>query len=155
MNINAGARCVCDANLKHTHHVPTMATAPSQAWRIQKLRKCSGCDLLQYCYKGDRQGAERIRRAAKRIKEETGADIDYGFRVYRLDKSNMQDVYYKPQDYDQGQIDAFADNVKPDRTADDLLAQVMLDWGLPLSLKIKQVKIKTWFPNTDVCVNAR
>jgi adenine-specific DNA-methyltransferase len=67
--------------------------------------------------------------------------LDTGFRVYRLDESNMQEVYYKPQDYDQKQMDAFADNVKPDRTADDLLAQVMLDWGLALSLKIERVTI--------------
>lgn len=86
-------------------------------------------------------GKERIRRAAKKIKEETGADIDYGFRVYRLDSSNMQDVYYRPQDYRQDNLDLFADNVKPDRTPDDLLAQVMLDWGLPLSLKIEQATI--------------
>jgi adenine-specific DNA-methyltransferase len=84
---------------------------------------------------------ERIRRAANKIKEETKADIDYGFRVYRLDSSNMQDVYYKPQDYDQGQLDLLADNVKPDRTSDDLLAQVMLDWGLPLSLKIESAVV--------------
>lgn len=86
-------------------------------------------------------GKERVRRAAKRIKEETNADIDYGFRVYQLDESNMHDVYYKPQDYQQGQLDVFADNVKPDRTADDLLAQVMLDWGLSLSLKIEQIVV--------------
>lgn len=86
-------------------------------------------------------GKERIRRAAKKIKDETGADIDYGFRVYRLDESNMQDVYYRPQALDQSQLDAFADNVKPDRTEDDLLAQVMLDWGLPLSLKIEQTNV--------------
>jgi len=86
-------------------------------------------------------GKERIRRAAKKIKEETNADIDYGFRVYRLDSSNMQDVYYKPKDYDQSNLDLFGDNVKSDRTADDLLAQVMLDWGLPLSLKIEQVEV--------------
>lgn len=84
---------------------------------------------------------ERIRRAAKKIKEETKADIDYGFRVYRLDSSNMQDVYYRPQDMQQGSLDLFADHIKPDRTADDLLAQVMLDWGLPLSLKIDQKTI--------------
>lgn len=86
-------------------------------------------------------GKERIRRAAKKIKEETGADIDYGFRVYRLDSSNMEDVYYKPQDYKQGTMDLFADNVKSDRTAEDLVAQVMLDWGLPLSLPIEQKTI--------------
>ena len=87
-------------------------------------------------------GKERIRRAANKIKEETNADIDYGFRVYRLDSSNMQDVYYKPQDYDQSNLNLFADNVKPDRTADDLLAQVMLDRGLPLSLKIAQAEVQ-------------
>jgi len=86
-------------------------------------------------------GKERIRRAAKKIKEETEAAIDYGFRVYRLDSSNMQEVYYRPQDYQQATLDLFADNVKPDRTADDLLAQVMLDWGLPLSLKIERATV--------------
>jgi len=86
-------------------------------------------------------GKERIRRAGKEIKEETGADIDYGFRVYRLDESNMQDVYYKPHEYDQSKMELFSDNVKSDRTADDLLAQVMIDWGLPLSLKIEQAQV--------------
>lgn len=82
-------------------------------------------------------GKERIRRAGIKIKEGSKADLDYGFRVYKLDSSNMQDVYYKPQDYNQDQIDAFADNVKADRTPEDLLTQVLLDWGLPLSLKIE------------------
>lgn len=86
-------------------------------------------------------GKKRIRNAAINIKEETKADIDYGFRVYRLDESNMQDVYYKPQDYSQDNLKLFEDNVKPDRTPDDLLAQIMLDWGLPLSLKIEQANI--------------
>lgn len=86
-------------------------------------------------------GRNRIQLAGQKIKDETNADIDYGFRVYRLDESNMQDVYYKPQDYKQENLELFGDNVKPDRTADDLLAQVMLDWGLPLSLKIEQQTI--------------
>jgi adenine-specific DNA-methyltransferase len=84
---------------------------------------------------------ERIKRANKKIKEETNADIDYGFRVYRLDSSNMQDVYYKPQDYHQSTLGLVVDHVKPGRTADDLLAQVMLDWGLPLSLRIEQTVV--------------
>ncbi len=83
-------------------------------------------------------GKERIRRAAKKIKEETGADIDYGFRVYRLDESNMNDVYYLPQDYEQEKIQEFSQNIKMDRTAEDLLTQIILDWGLPLSLPIEQ-----------------
>lgn len=66
---------------------------------------------------------------------------DKGFRVYRLDSSNMQDVYYKPQDYNQNTLDLFADNVKEDRSAEDLVAQIMLDWGLALSLPIERKTI--------------
>jgi adenine-specific DNA-methyltransferase len=108
--------------------VPQEVELNSDAW---KLGFKTICDM----------GKERIRLAAKKIKEETGADIDYGFRVYSLDESNMKDVYYRPQDLDQNKMDLFGDNVKPDRTEDDLLAQVMLDWGLPLSLKIEQVNV--------------
>ncbi|ENA1801206.1 site-specific DNA-methyltransferase [Flavobacterium psychrophilum] len=68
-------------------------------------------------------------------------NLDKGFRVYKLDSSNMQDVYYTPNQYEQGQLDLLSDNIKPDRTSDDLVAQIMLDWGLPLSLKIEQTKI--------------
>jgi adenine-specific DNA-methyltransferase len=78
----------------------------------------------------------RIKYASQVISNETGASIDYGFRVFRLDESNMQDVYYRPTDYSQTNLELFADNVKPDRTPEDLLVQVMLDWGLSLSLKI-------------------
>lgn len=104
------------------------------------------CDESSEAFKSGYQliseiGKERIRRAAKKIKEETAAEIDYGFRVYRLDESNMQDVYYRPQELDQAKMDLFGDNVKQDRTEDDLLTQVMLDWGLPLSLKIEQANV--------------
>ena len=75
------------------------------------------------------------------VLEQKIANLDTGFRVHRLADSNMQDVYYRPHEYRQEQLDLFADNVKPDRTPDDLLAQVMLDWGLPLSLKIEQLDI--------------
>lgn len=86
-------------------------------------------------------GKERIRRAAKKIKEVTKADIDYGFRVYKLDSSNMQEVYYTPKDFTQDLLSQLEDNIKPDRTADDLVAQIMLDWGLPLSYKIEKTTI--------------
>ena len=86
-------------------------------------------------------GEERIRRAGKKIKEETGADIDYGFRVFRVDSSNMKDVYYKPIDYTQEQLSLYADNIKPDRTPEDLLFQVMLDLGVLLSSKIDEEEI--------------
>lgn len=86
-------------------------------------------------------GKERIRRAGKKIKEENagkeGIDkLDIGFRVLKLDCSNMQDVYYTPQEFTMN--DLFADNVKPDRTAEDLLFQVMLDLGVELSATIEQ-----------------
>lgn len=68
--------------------------------------------------------------------------LDTGFRVYRLADSNMQDVYYKPQDYKQENLELFANNIKPDRTPDDLLAQIMLSWGLPLHYKIKQLTVQ-------------
>ena len=86
-------------------------------------------------------GKERIRRAGRKIKEENagkdGIDkLDIGFRVLKLDSSNMQDVYYTPKEFTER--DLFADNVKPDRTAEDLLFQVMLDLGVELSATIEQ-----------------
>ena len=91
-------------------------------------------------------GKERIRRAGKKVKEEAGLkgqDLDIGFRVLKIDSSNMQDVYYSPDDLHKQ--DLFQDNVKPDRTAEDLLFQVMLDLGVELSSKIitKQINGKT------------
>lgn len=86
-------------------------------------------------------GEERIRRAGAKIKAETGADIDYGFRVFRVDSSNMQDVYYRPAEVEQTQMEMMADNIKPDRTPEDLLFQVMLDLGILLSSKIEETEI--------------
>jgi len=86
-------------------------------------------------------GKERIRRAGKKIKEETGADIDYGFRVLKLDSSNMQDVYYNPNAMSQSLLESTIDNVKSDRTPLDLLFQVMLELGVELSAKIVEHKI--------------
>ncbi len=86
-------------------------------------------------------GEERIRRAGKVIKEETGANIDYGFRVLKIDSSNMKDIYYCPNETDQMQLDMFADNIKEDRTPEDLLFQVMLDLGVLLSSKIEETEI--------------
>lgn len=68
--------------------------------------------------------------------------LDTGFKVFKVASSNMQDVYYKPQDYDQGQLDVFADNIKEDRTSEDLLTQILLDWGLPLTLKTETLTIQ-------------
>jgi len=86
-------------------------------------------------------GEERIRRAGKKIKGETNAEIDYGFRVYKIDSSNMKDIYYKTNDLKQEQLELFESNIKEDRTSYDLLTQVMLDLGLTLDLKIEEKKI--------------
>jgi adenine-specific DNA-methyltransferase len=83
-------------------------------------------------------GKERIRRAAQKIKEETGADIDYGFRVFKADSSNMKDVYYRPEELTQQQLIETISNIKEDRTGEDLLVHVMLEWGLELSLPMKK-----------------
>ena len=87
-------------------------------------------------------GKERIRRAGKKIKEEsplTTQDLDTGFRVLKLDSSNMQDVYYTPADFNER--DLFEDNIKTDRTDEDLLFQTMIDLGIELSAKIEKRSI--------------
>ena len=86
------------------------------------------CDMAQ----------ARIKKAGAKIKQETNADIDYGFRVYKTDTTNMKDVYYMPNDLEQGNLAEFESNIKEDRTTDDLLTQVILDLGLSLDLKIEE-----------------
>lgn len=85
-------------------------------------------------------GKERIRRAGKKIKEEsplTTQDLDIGFRVYRLDESNYENVSLSPKEYKQDQLDLFANNIKPDRTDLDLLYGAMLAWGVRLDLPLQ------------------
>ena len=88
---------------------------------------------------------ERIRRSGKKIKEEsplTTQDLDIGFRVLKLDDSNMNDVYYAPTDYSQGLLKQLGSNIKTDRTDLDLLFGCLLEWGLPLSLPYSSEKIE-------------
>lgn len=89
-------------------------------------------------------GKERIRRAGAKIKEEAGLtaqNLDVGFRVLKCDTSNMKDIYYSPSDFDMNLLDMMADNIKEDRTPEDLLFQVMLDLGVELSSKIEETTI--------------
>lgn len=88
-------------------------------------------------------GKERIRRAGKKIKEEnpSATNLDVGFRVLKLDSSNMKDVYYKSSDYAQDLLSSLESNIKEDRTPLDLLFQVMLELGKPLSAKIEEEEI--------------
>lgn len=85
-------------------------------------------------------GKERIRRAGSKIKEEsplTTQNLDTGFRVLKLDSTNMEDIYYAPADINQANLFSLVDNVKPDRTSEDLLFQVMLELGATLDSKIE------------------
>lgn len=89
-------------------------------------------------------GKERIRRAGKKIKEEspsTTQDLDIGFRVLKLNSTNMQDIYYSPKDISQADLFSQVDNVKPDRTGEDLLFQVMLELGATLDSKIETTTV--------------
>ena len=86
-------------------------------------------------------GKERIRRAGAKIKADsplTTQTLDTGFRVLKCDTSNMKDVYYSPAEYEMTMFDSLADNIKEDRTAEDLLFQIMLDLGVTLSSKIEE-----------------
>lgn len=107
------------------------------------------CDEKSEAYKAGYKticdiGKERIRRAGKKIKEEnplTTQELDIGFRVLKLDSSNMKDVYYRSSDYNQDLLSSLESNIKEDRTPIDLLFQVMLELGKPLSAKIEENEI--------------
>jgi type III restriction system methylase len=114
-------------------------TAKKVAQNAVKLLDCIGvphtiCEI----------GKERIRRAGDKIKSEsskTAQDLDIGFRVFKLDDTNMKDVYYSPKEYSQDMLASLESNIKDDRTDLDLLFGCLLDWGLPLSLPYKSEQI--------------
>lgn len=85
---------------------------------------------------------ERIRRAGKAAHQAAGGVVDFGFRVLKIDSSNLADVYYRPDEIEKGQLDLIVDNIKSDRTPEDLLFQVMLDWGVDLALPITKQSIQ-------------
>jgi adenine-specific DNA-methyltransferase len=90
-------------------------------------------------------GKERIRRAGKKIKSEspiTTQELDVGFRVLKVDSSNMADIYYTPDTIEQKQLSLLTDNIKANRTSEDLLFQVLLDWGVDLTLPITKETIE-------------
>ena len=107
------------------------------------------CDEKSEAYKAGYKniceiGKERIRRAGEKIKSEspmTTGDLDVGFRVLKLDDTNMKDVYYAPDDYSQGLLAGLESNIKEERTDLDLLFGCLLDWGLPLSLPYSSEQI--------------
>ena len=101
---------------------------------------------------------ERIRRAGARILEgkcHPDWKKDIGFRVLKVDESNMRDVYYRPDEFDQKDILSSVDNIKPDRTGEDLLFQVLVDWGVDLTLPIRHQKVEgksVYFVDDDALI---
>jgi adenine-specific DNA-methyltransferase len=87
---------------------------------------------------------ERVRRAGQKLKNENvdAGGLDVGFRVLKIDTSNMQDVYYRPDEVDQRDLLNAVDNIKPDRTPEDLLFQVLVDWGVDLTLPIRRETVQ-------------
>lgn len=121
------------------------------------------CDEKSEAYKAGYKtiaeiGKERIRRAGKKIKEEnpiTAQNLDIGFRVFKVDTSNMKDVYYTPDKLKQENLELFKDHIKSDRRPEDLLFQVFIDWGLDLSLPIAKETIEgknVFIVDTDALV---
>ena len=128
---------------------------------VQLPEKCDGAsEAYKAGYKNICEiGKERIRRAGEKINAEFGmknaelkendnsefriqhSELDIGFRVLKLDDSNMKDVYYAPEDYDQGMLAELESNIKDDRSDLDLLFGCLIEWGLPLSLPYKSEKI--------------
>ena len=107
---------------------------------VQIPEKCNSSQYSNLC----EIGKERIRRAGRKVKEEAGlisGNLDLGFRVLRLDSSNMQEVYYNPAAMRQSLLDLTTDNIKPDRTPEDLLFQVMLELGIMPSSTIAETTI--------------
>ena len=106
------------------------------------------CDEKSEAYKAGYQniceiGKERIRQAAKKIAADNpGKPFDGGFRVFKLDDTNMTDVYYSAGEYGQNMLDQLVSNIKPDRTDLDLLFGCLLEWGLPLSMPYTSEKIE-------------
>ena len=125
------AQALMEINAEKKHHCKfVMVQLPENANEKKETGYKNICEI----------GKERIRRAGEKIKAEspmTTGDLDVGFRVLKLDDTNMKDVYYAPDDYDQGMLAGLESNIKDDRTDLDLLFGCLIDWGLPLSLPYK------------------
>ena len=118
---------------------------------VQIPENCAeGSDALKAGYSTICEiGKERIRRAAKKIAAENpSVAFDTGFRVFKLDESNMKDVFYSPAEYDQNLLTMLESNIKEDRTDLDLLFGCLLEWGLPLSMPYTSEQIEGYTVHT-------
>ena len=123
------AHAIMDYNIKNNSHLKYILVQIPEETKESTYRNL--CNLAQ----------ERIKNSIKELKKNINKTVDYGFRVYKIDSSNMKDVYYKPSDLSQEQLNMFETNIKDDRTSGDLLTQVILDLGLTLDLKIEKKDI--------------
>lgn len=129
------AHAVMQLNAKDGGHRRfIMVQVPEETDKKSEAYKCGYKTICEI-------GEERIRRSGVKVQEETGVDIDSGFRVLKLSDSNMLDVYYTPSDVSQSELSMFADNVKPGRTSEDLLFQTMLELGATLDSQIERTEI--------------
>ena len=147
-----GKDIVCDffsGSASTAHAILELNTEDNENRNYIMVQIPEPCDEKSDAYKAGFSticeiGKERIRRAGDKIKSEspmTTQDLDIGFRVLKLDDTNMKDVYYAPDDYDQGMLAGLESNIKDDRTDLDLLFGCLIDWGLPLSMPYKSEQI--------------
>lgn len=132
------AHAVCEYNLEFGLRCPFIVIQVAQLTSVESEAYQAGFKTIAEL------GKERIRRAGKKVKEEAGLqgqNLDIGFRVLKVDTSNMKDVYYKPDALKKDDLFEQIENIKEDRTPEDLLFQVLLDWGVDLSLPIIEEKI--------------
>lgn len=123
------AHAIMDYNIQNNSHIKYILVQIPE--NIEDDIYGNICNLAQ----------SRIKNSITDLKQHNTKKFDYGFRVYKIDSSNMKDIYYKPSKLKQEQLAWFETNIKPDRTAEDLLTQVILDLGLTLDLKIEEKNI--------------
>ena len=147
-----GKDIVCDffsGSASTAHAILELNTEDNENRNYIMVQIPEPCDEKSDAYKAGFSticeiGKERIRRAGDKIKSEspmTTQDLDIGFRVLKLDDTNMKDIYYAPDDYNQNMLAGLESNIKDDRTDLDLLFGCLIDWGLPLSLPYKSEQI--------------
>ena len=123
------AHAIMDYNIKNNSHLKYILVQIPEETNESTYGNL--CNLAQ----------KRIKNSIKELKKDIKKKVDYGFRVYKIDSSNMKDVYYKPSDLNQEQLNIFETNIKEDRTPEDLLTQVILDLGLTLDLRTEEKNI--------------
>ena len=140
----AGYKTICDIGEERIRRAGAKIVRENNAWKYVPLNRLDGSEVGDYTPAkivdvidpDDNRGQIEMVDVSKDLD-----DLDIGFRVFRVDSTNMKDVYYRPGELKQEELELFASNIKEDRTPEDLLFQVMLDLGVPLSSKIEESSI--------------